>query len=681
MTLSFTRSENPAADGLPEGQHVGESGRGSARDWPDWADWAQRTGTALLRVSDGRLDDVGLTHVADSFAARVGISASVLTDDPERLFAGLAVRDRERLRDLLLDAQRRGQTLEWRGEFATPVGRRWLAWVSVPSVEDPRVAWGWLREVSEGGPQVGEPEAVLRRRLDPEAAADFGFGFWELDLRTSDEHWSEGHRQLFGIEDSVTEPSLRAVAAGLGRPIARRLEAALAGARETGDAFEMEWRLSLAEGEPRYVSMRGRGVRGADGAVDWIKVSSFDVTKQRLAERAARESEERFLQAQKMEAVGRLAGGVAHDFNNLLTAIRGFTELAMERLPEASPIRADLDEVILSTRRAQELTGKLVTIGRQQVSKREPVDVNRTISEMEPLLRRSLAEDISFHLELEPVSKTVRAHPSGVEQIVLNLAINASDAMPAGGRLEISTSARPAADLPMDVSNGAEHYLLLRVSDSGCGIGEREMSHIFEPFFTTKPTGKGTGLGLATVYNIVDDMGGAIHVDSVVGEGTTMSIVLPLSGDREPREAISTPQNLPRGSETILVVEDDHRVRRFTTRSLTSLGYRVLQAEHGAAALEVLASEEPIDLLFTDVVMPGMSGTELARRAIETRPDLRVLFTTGFTQDRLILHGLDLGRDDILLKPFTLGQLAGTVRTYLEAPAGDTTVRLLDETD
>jgi len=647
--------------------------------------WADAVGVAAFALRGETLDGFELLHVSERFASVLGLEPRALVREPVSLFSYAIDSGLTELKALLEEAARGARRVEWVGDFETPGGFRQIEWVSVPAPDGELTStcgsYGWLREVTDELDEVAERRGLLKRHSLSQLSIGSGFGFWDQHVATGKMSWSAGQRALFGVGPREAIPTFRELATRVSPAMFERVETLFSRAVESGEAFEIEWQFPEAEGERRYVLMRGQAVRGPDGQTEWIVGSSFDVTNQRLAERAARESEQRFLQAQKMEAVGRLAGGVAHDFNNLLTAIRGFTELAMGQLDGADPAREDLVEVIESTRRAQLLTRKLVTVGRKQVVRKKPLSVNRTISDMEPLLRRTLGDDITLELDLEPSSKSVRGDSGSVEQVVLNLAINARDAMPHGGVLEISTRRWKVEDLPIEIKESRSEYLALRVSDTGWGIGHRELGHIFEPFFTTKPTGKGTGLGLATVYGIVEDMSGGIHVESQLKKGTVMSIFLPLVEEAVVEESLPVPERHRKGSETILVVEDDHRVRRFTTRSLESLGYQILQAENGPAALEQIEAGASIDLLFTDVVMPGMSGTEVARRALEVRPGLRVLFTTGFTQDRLILHGLDLGRDGVLLKPFTLAQLSGTIREYLDAPANKSAVQLFDRSE
>jgi len=396
-------------------------------------------------------------------------------------------------------------------------------------------------------------------------------------------------------------------------------------------------------------------------------VISRDVTARRITEAALAQSEEQLRQAQKMEAVGRLAGGVAHDFNNLLTAIRGYGDLALQGLSPTDPRRRDIEEIGQAARRASELTGQLLTFSRRQVQQRRVLALNAVVSDLDKMLRRVIGEDLELRTRLDPAAGAVNADPGQLEQVLVNLAVNARDAMPMGGCLSLETShiegdAAAAAGLP------AESYACLIVRDTGIGMDEATRSHIFEPFFTTKPPGKGTGLGLSTVYGIVQQSGGQIHVESSPKAGTTFRIFLPKVD--QPVEAQRAGERAARGggSETVLLVEDEHAVRRLIQRVLEGAGYRVLAAEGPAEALRLCQRHpEPIDLMLTDVVMPLMSGRELASRTAAVRPEMRVLYVSGYMEDVIAHHGVLEPEIAFLGKPFAPDQLTRKVREVLDA--------------
>jgi PAS domain S-box-containing protein len=383
-----------------------------------------------------------------------------------------------------------------------------------------------------------------------------------------------------------------------------------------------------------------------------------------------RELEQKVQQAQRLESVGRLAGGVAHDFNNLLTCIIGNIEQVLEGLPPDAPVRQDLIATLDASERAAGVTRQLLAFGRRQVLAPESLSLNVIVTNLSKLLERLLGEDIEIHLSLAPNLHLVRADALQIEQIVLNLAVNARDAMPHGGKLTIETK-----NVELDDQYASDHvgvnpgpHILLSVSDNGSGMSEETQLHIFEPFFTTKEVGKGTGLGLSTVYGIVAQSDGHITVYSEVGQGTTFRIYFP-HDTTQPYIATLPPRSvaLPVGTETILVVEDDRQVRSILRRVLLKAGYRVLLAENGADALALFAAHEgPIHLVVTDVVMPKMSGKELATRLGEIHPELKVLYMSGFTDDALGHHGVLQPGTPFIPKPFTAEQLKTKVRHVLD---------------
>jgi len=383
-----------------------------------------------------------------------------------------------------------------------------------------------------------------------------------------------------------------------------------------------------------------------------------------------RSLENQVIQAQKMEAVGRLAGGVAHDFNNILTAIGGYTDLLLADLPAGDPRRQDVDEIHRAADRAAALTQQLLAFSRRQVLQPRVVDVNALVSNVEKLLRRLLGEDVLLATVLATDVGRVRADPGQMEQVLVNLAVNARDAMPEGGRLTLETR-----NVDLDAAYAAEHrtvapgpYVVLAVSDTGTGMSTETQSHIFEPFFTTKEVGKGTGLGLATVYGIVKQSGGSIWVYSELGHGTTIKVYLPRvdePAESFPAPSITDAESL-RGSETILLVEDEPAVRAVARLVLIRQGYTVFEAADGQTALTMMDGSGPsIDLVLTDVVMPGMSGRALADQLTSRLPGLRVLYMSGYTDDAIVRHGMLEPGLAYLQKPFRPDALARKVRDVL----------------
>jgi PAS domain S-box-containing protein len=383
-----------------------------------------------------------------------------------------------------------------------------------------------------------------------------------------------------------------------------------------------------------------------------------------------RELEMQYRQAQKMDAVGRLAGGIAHDFNNILTAILGTASLMSAGVEGDPAARQDLLEIEKAARRGADLTRQLLAFSRRQVLEPQLIDVNAVVRDVEGMLQRLIGENIELQAILAPDVGTVRADPSQLEQAIVNLVVNARDAMPNGGRLTIET-----ANVELDaqytrghIATSAGPYVLLAVSDTGIGMDAGTKSHLFEPFFTTKERGKGTGLGLATVHGIVEQSGGHIWCYSEPGQGATFKIYLPRVAGRPTPPSAPVVSQPPRGAETVLLVEDEDDVRRVGVRILKSCGYAVLQASSGTQALEVAAAHPgPIDILVTDVVMPGMNGRELATAFARMRPDTKVLYLSGYTDHAIVQDGrLEPGLA-FLQKPFTPDALARKMRAVLDA--------------
>jgi PAS domain S-box-containing protein len=411
--------------------------------------------------------------------------------------------------------------------------------------------------------------------------------------------------------------------------------------------LDLELQRQAKDGSAIDVSISAAPLRApAGGQVTGVLVVLSDV-------RARRALEAQVGRTQKLEAVGRLAAGIAHDFNNLVTVINGCCELLVRRLPETDPARELLDEVQRSGEQAARLTRQLLAFGSRQIVQPRVLDLNAVVGDLGKLLGRLIGEDVTLVTRLEPAPAPVRADRGQLEQVVMNLALNARDAMPQGGTLTIETR---------NLGPGVQ----LTVSDTGVGMDGTVKARIFEPFFTTKDAGKGTGLGLATVYGIVKQSAGTIEVDSEPGRGTTFRIVLPRTDETLADLVVKAPTVILRGWETVLVAEDDRGVRRLVCDGLRSWGYRVLEAGDGAEALRLAAEHTgTIDLLITDVVMPSMSGRVLAERLVELRPGLRVLYLSGHSDDAVVRHGVPEESAALLTKPFAPDALAAKVRAML----------------
>ncbi len=421
------------------------------------------------------------------------------------------------------------------------------------------------------------------------------------------------------------------------------------------------------DGTPVNISLSVAPLHDAAGRVTGMLSIAADLTE-------LRQLEGQYRQAQKMEAVGRLAGGIAHDFNNLLTAIIGTTALVLEDLGLESRVRLDIQEIEKAAKQAAGLTRQLLIFSRQQVLEPRALDLNALVGNLEKMFHRLIGEDIELRTKLAAALGAVRGDPGQLEQAIVNLVVNARDAMPKGGRLTIET-----ADVELDRSYVAAHvptqpgrYVLLAISDTGVGMDDATKARLFEPFFTTKEPGRGTGLGLATVYGIVKQSGGYIWAYSELGHGTTFKIYLPRVAETPaaPESTTASPTAL-RGSETVLVVEDQDDVRKLTKRVLEARGYAVLAARHGAEALEIIAHHPTqIHLMITDVVMPGMNGREVAQLACAKRSDLKVLFVSGYTGEAVLQHRLLEPGVAFLQKPFTPDALARKTREVLDDAKG-----------
>jgi two-component system, cell cycle sensor histidine kinase and response regulator CckA len=407
-----------------------------------------------------------------------------------------------------------------------------------------------------------------------------------------------------------------------------------------------------------------RAIRDEQGAVLYYEGSIEDITERKTLE-------EQLRQAQKMEAIGQLAGGIAHDFNNLLTAIGGYSEISMTLLQAEDPLRHNLEEIKKAGDRAAALTHQLLAFSRKQVLQPKVLDLNSIVSELEKMLRRLIGEDIELCTALNPELGSIKADPGQIEQVIMNLSVNARDAMPQGGKLTIATEnvffteefvGQHGALLP-----GA--YVMLAVSDTGTGIDEKTKMHLFEPFFTTKEVGRGTGLGLSTVYGIVRQSGGNIWIHSEIDQGTTFKIYLPLINDNASEYKRSPePEEFLKGSETILLAEDEEMVRHLVRDVLKKYGYEVLEVSNGGAALLICEHHQgQIDLLVTDVIMPEVSGRELENRLRQVRPDMKVLFMSGYMGNSHIENDSIDSDIPFLQKPFTTQALVRKVREVLQA--------------
>jgi PAS domain S-box-containing protein len=494
------------------------------------------------------------------------------------------------------------------------------------------------------------------------ALAGGQIGTWEWDLTTNAVRWAGHASRVFDLAPDAY-PSDFATFLALVHPEDRAsVEVGVRQAIRRTQMVEVEFRIGAEGGDTRWVAAQGQTYRDARGHTVRMLGVIQDVTERKRLE-------SQFLQAQKMEGIGRLAGGVAHDFNNLLTAILGYVEMASHKLTRDNPAHDYFASIRHAADRGASLTKQLLAFARRQITEPRVVDLNMLVTQMQDLLRRVIGEDIELRIILSRDLGSVRLDPAQFEQVVMNLVINARDAMPQGGALTIESR-----NIDFDEHSSRLHqglvpgpYIMLAVSDTGLGMTEDVSRHLFEPFFTTKPPGKGTGLGLATCYGIVKQNGGHIWVYSEYGRGSTFKIFLPRSAEtavaESPAEEGGTTLT---GSATILLVEDEALVRAVSVESLEMLGYFVLQAANGEEALGVARGYPGvIDLVVTDVVMPLLGGPALVQRLRFERPDVKVLYVSGYTDDAIVRQGVLEPGVEFLQKPFPLVALARRVRDIL----------------
>jgi two-component system, cell cycle sensor histidine kinase and response regulator CckA len=511
-------------------------------------------------------------------------------------------------------------------------------------------------------------ERALRENEDRTsfALAAAGMGVWELEFATNRLTWSDTMAPVFGLTPDHAPKTTEEFSQLIHPEDRHEVEASLRRAIAGESAYAVEFRTIWPDGSVHWVSGRAKASHGPDGTSLGLLGVDIDIGERKSLEAQLRQS-------QKLEAVGHLAGGVAHDFNNLLTAILGYSNFVIDTLDADDSRRSDIQEVIKAGERAARLTKQLLAFSRKQVLQPVTVDLNALVTGSRQMLGRLIGEHIDLVTVLAPELHAVRADRGQIEQIVMNLVVNARDAMPVGGRVAIET-----ANIQLDESYAMQHqsvrpgsYVMLAVSDAGVGMNDDTKRRLFEPFFTTKEVGKGTGLGLATVYGIVKQSGGYIWVYSEPGTGTTFKIYLPDAGADRADPAVptsaATDDVSAAGTETLLVVEDEEAVRFLTRVILEKAGYRIFDVPNPKEA-QALFEENPtlFDLLVTDVIMPGSSGPKLFDRLAMLRPDLKVLYMSGYTDDAIVHHGqLDPGIE-LLQKPFTAGDLNRRVREVLD---------------
>lgn len=500
-------------------------------------------------------------------------------------------------------------------------------------------------------------------------------GNWKLDLSGQGLWWSDEVYSIFGM-DPAQGVTFDAFIGRIHADDRSRVQEAIQDAvRRSLTAWQVEYRIELDDGTVRHLFETGTADTDGAGRVVRRRGIVQDITERRQAEERRKQLEQQLLQAQKIESIGRLAGGMAHDINNMLMPILGYAEIIGMRLPEEDPGREDLEQIVGAANRVRDMTRQLLAFARKQTLEARPLDINAVISQFGRILRRALRENIEIDMRLAPSIRTVVGDERQIEQVLLNLALNAQDSMPGGGRLRIATQDVDVDRLFADALPGMTpgRQVLITFADDGAGMDRETLEKIFEPFFTTKEAGRGTGLGLPTVYGIVKQHQGYIGVASATGRGTTFSIYLPAAGEAAAALRADDRPGLKRGSETVLVVEDQEEVLRIVRQQLGVLGYRVLTAAGSSAARAALGAHgSPPDLLITDVIMPGSNGRELYQELRRTYPLMKVLYMSGYPADVISTHDvLDRGVH-FLRKPFSVQDLSEKVREALDGPASET---------
>lgn len=495
-------------------------------------------------------------------------------------------------------------------------------------------------------------------------------GSWEWDVVRNKVTWSEETRRLYGFSGQDLGASMDHCLDRIHPEDRSKVRLALDEALRSRGPYICDHRALLPDGTIRVLHGLGEVVVDERGQPVRIIGTTQDITEADRAEAALRRSEEQLRQAQKMEAVGRLAGGVAHDFNNLLTVISCYSSMSLRSMEKAHPLRKNTEEIQAAAERAASLTGQLLAFSRKQVLQPRIIDLNEIVSGMEKMLRRLIGEDIELCTLFDPDLGHIKADPGQFEQVILNLGVNARDAMPRGGKLTIQT-ANVALDQRTRFRNRdleVGEYVMVAITDSGGGMTEEVKSHLFEPFFTTKGVGRGTGLGLATCYGIVCQSGGDIRVYSELNCGTTFKIYFPrVDAPATPIPEETDSDALPEGSESVLIVEDEASVRRLAASVLRGAGYQVQEARDAIEALALIEAKQPFDLVITDVIMPKMSGKDLYDKIKVIAPRIKVLFMSGYTDDALAHHGV-LGPElHFLEKPFSPSGLARKVREVADS--------------
>lgn len=604
----------------------------------------------------------GVTTWSDGLRALYGVGP----DYPaglEHIAALIHPDDRERITRGVMDAYERGVDFEFEFRMLPPEGgMRWILGRS-SSLRDENGSLvrvlGVAVDITER--KQAEEELVRTEETLRLAQAAARLGAWDWNVVTDELSWAPAVYEIFGLDPASYEPSYETLSEYIHPDDRSAYEAEVRRALASGETYyECPCRIVRPSGETRWLSNRGTIVRSADGSPQRMLGVTLDETGHRRIEAERTKLETRLRQAEKLEALGQLAGGVAHDFNNLLVAIRGYGELALGRLRGGEEgVGDDIEEVLVAADRAAGLTRQLLAFGRRQVLNPEVLDLNDVVRRTVGLLQRVIGDNVELVTRLAKEPVVVKADRGQLEQVITNLAVNGRDAMPTGGVLTIKVA-----------KAGLEHSdAVLSVTDEGSGIDPATASLIFEPFFTTK-VGEGTGLGLATVHGIVAQSGGQVVLETEPGRGSTFSVYLPLSTEELSTSPRATLAGSSGGSETILLVEDDPAVRTIVSKMLAARGYEIIDAADGEEAiLRFEERERPIHLVVSDLIMRGLGGRQTIDRIRGIEPSTKVLYMSGFTEDAIIRRGGLGPGTDFIQKPFSADELATRVRELLDGVA------------
>ena len=506
-------------------------------------------------------------------------------------------------------------------------------------------------------------EEGLRRSREQLAEAQHiaGLGSFERDIASNTAVWSDETFRLFGLVPGSIAPAFHDIMSYVHPDDRESLEDALQAAMSEGRAFSAEFRVVRPDKSVRHVHSRGEVRHDPTGTPLSMVGTVLDITERKNLELQLRQS-------QKMDAIGQLAGGIAHDFNNLLTVINGNSDLALDGLDSSSSVYGDISEIKKAATSAAALTQQLLAFSRRQILQPRPIQLRAVAMGVERMLGRLLGENIELVLELDEDAGFVLADPGQIEQVLMNLTVNARDAMPKGGRITISSSStRLNGSIGNEMSLPPGDYEVLRVTDTGIGMDQATRERIFEPFFTTKPAGRGTGLGLSTVHGIVKQSGGELQVATAEGKGSSFTIYFPRASTQVVADATKTRNDVNGGSETILLVEDEAALRALARRVLTKKGYSVFEAGNAEEAIRIHeTSGQNFDLVVTDVVMPGLDSRTMVERIAKTKRGIKVLFMSGYHDDHVMMQSLAGAKIDFLHKPFSPQDLADKVRAVLD---------------